>query len=155
MVDISRPVLAARHHPAGAQVFALIGSADRDPAACTDPDTRQSDRTAASPHLSFGRGTHFCIGAPLARLARTAVATLARRLPALRLAPGCQPFTSPTCCTAAPPGSAPPGPDDPYHSALGVPVPDLGPTLGWLLAGAAAFALGVWFGSIFGTRGNK
>jgi hypothetical protein len=34
-------------------------------------------------------------------------------------------------------------------------VPDLGPTLGWLLAGAGAlvaFALGAWFGYVFGKR---
>jgi cytochrome P450 len=64
--------------PAGAQVFAVIGSAHHDPAAPA------SDR-----HLAFGRGIHFCVGATLARLeARTAVGTLMRRLPGLRFADG-------------------------------------------------------------------
>jgi len=75
--------------PAGAQVFTLFGSANRDPAAFTDPDEFRPDRTHADRHLSFGRGIHFCIGAPLARLeVRTAITALARRIPDLRLAPG-------------------------------------------------------------------
>jgi cytochrome P450 len=75
--------------PAGAQVFALFGSANRDPAIFADPDEFDPGRTDADRHLSFGRGIHFCIGAALARLeARTAITTLSRRIPALRLAPG-------------------------------------------------------------------
>ncbi len=75
--------------PAGAQVFALFGAANRDPAVFADPDDFQPDRAEADRHLSFGRGIHFCIGAALARVeAATAISTLARRLPGLRLAPG-------------------------------------------------------------------
>jgi cytochrome P450 len=75
--------------PAGAQVFALFGSANRDPAAFTDPDEFRPGRTQAERHVSFGRGIHFCLGATLARLeARTAITSLARRVPNLRLAPG-------------------------------------------------------------------
>ena len=77
--------------PAGAQVFALIGSANRDPIAFPDPDAFDPNRDSAHGHLSFGRGIHFCIGAALARLeTRTAISTLAGRLPELRLAPGFQ-----------------------------------------------------------------
>lgn len=75
--------------PAGAQVFALFGSANRDPAAFTDPDEFRPGRQHAERHLSFGRGIHFCTGAALARLeARIAITTAARRIPDLRLAPG-------------------------------------------------------------------
>jgi len=75
--------------PAGAQVFAVIGSANRDPAAAADPDTFDPDRARPDRHLAFGRGIHFCVGAALARLeARTAITTLVRRLPDVRLADG-------------------------------------------------------------------
>jgi cytochrome P450 len=75
--------------PAGAHVFPLFGSANRDPAVFTDPDEFRPRRTHVERHLSFGRGIHFCVGATLARLeARTAITTLARRIPGLRLAPG-------------------------------------------------------------------
>ncbi len=74
--------------PAGAQVFALFGSANRDPSAFPDPDAFDPARPDREQHLSFGRGVHFCIGASLARLeARTAITTLARRVPGARLAP--------------------------------------------------------------------
>jgi cytochrome P450 len=80
--------------PAGAQVFALFGSANRDPAIFADPDEFNPSRSDADRHLAFGRGVHFCIGAALARLeARTAITTLSRRIPGLRLTAGfCAPY---------------------------------------------------------------
>ena len=75
--------------PAGAQVFAVIGSANRDPAATADPETFDPGRARPDRHLAFGRGIHFCVGAALARLeAQTAITTLVRRLPDVRLADG-------------------------------------------------------------------
>lgn len=52
--------------PEGETVILWIGSANRDPAQFTDPDSFIPDRDPD--HLSFGRGAHTCIGAPLARL---------------------------------------------------------------------------------------
>jgi len=52
---------------AGQKIAALLGSANRDPAVFASPDTLDVGRTE-NPHISFGAGVHFCIGAPLARV---------------------------------------------------------------------------------------
>jgi cytochrome P450 len=70
----------------GDAVVAVIGSANRDPSRFERPDTLDVDREDVK-HLAFGRGSHYCLGAPLARLeAEVALTTLLRRLPGLRLA---------------------------------------------------------------------
>ena len=51
----------------GQQVSAVIGSANRDPQVFSEPDKLDLARTP-NRHQSFGRGIHFCLGAPLARL---------------------------------------------------------------------------------------
>ena len=69
----------------GEIVIAILGAADRDPERYADPD-RLDVRREDTRHLAFGRGSHFCLGAPLARLeAEIALETLFRRLPGLRL----------------------------------------------------------------------
>ncbi|MFE9322567.1 cytochrome P450 [Nocardia sp. NPDC052278] len=75
--------------PAGTLVCNAVGSANRDPAMCEDPDTWDMDRPAARnrSHLTFGFGEHFCIGSSLARLEATVVLeVLLDRLPDIRLA---------------------------------------------------------------------
>ncbi len=70
----------------GELVIAILGSAGRDADRFPEPDRLDVCR-ADSKHLAFGRGSHYCLGAPLARLeAEIALATLFRRLPRLRLA---------------------------------------------------------------------
>lgn len=67
--------------PAGERVIAWIGSANRDERKF--PEAERFDITRnPNPHLAFGHGIHFCLGAPLARLeARIALSTLLRRFP--------------------------------------------------------------------------
>jgi cytochrome P450 len=71
--------------PRGAEVSLLFGSANRDPAVRTDPDSLDLRRTPNT-HLSFGAGVHYCLGAPLARLELAAsYGALLRRVPGLQL----------------------------------------------------------------------
>ncbi|MFJ8645528.1 cytochrome P450 [Streptomyces sp. NPDC093546] len=72
--------------PRGSEVALLFGSANRDPAAFDHPDTLDLSRRD-NPHVSFGAGIHYCLGAPLARVELAAsLAALLERAPTLRLA---------------------------------------------------------------------
>ncbi len=79
-------VLAGQRIAPGEPVLVVLAAADRDPARFPDPDRLHLLRED-SQHLGYGHGIHYCLGAPLARLeGRTALTTLFRRLPDLRLA---------------------------------------------------------------------
>ena len=70
----------------GDLVIAVLGSANRDATRYPDAARLDLDREDTK-HLAFGRGSHFCLGAPLARLeAQIALTTLLARFPTLRLA---------------------------------------------------------------------
>ncbi|MBV9160814.1 MAG: cytochrome P450 [Pseudonocardiales bacterium] len=72
--------------PAGEGVLAAIGSANHDETVFPAAHSVDIDRMD-NPHLAFGYGIHYCLGAPLARMElQVAIATLIRRLPTMRLA---------------------------------------------------------------------
>lgn len=71
---------------AGEKIAVLLGSANRDPAVFEAPDEFQVAR-AHNPHVAFGVGVHFCLGAPLARMELTeSLPALFEAVPGLQLA---------------------------------------------------------------------
>lgn len=74
--------------PKGAKLALLLGSGNHDEAYFECPEQLDIHRENARNHLAFGKGIHYCIGAPLARLeAKIALELFARRLPGLGLVP--------------------------------------------------------------------
>jgi cytochrome P450 len=53
--------------PKGSLVLCMLGAANRDPLTFTNPDDLDIGRKP-NPHVTFGGGIHYCLGAPLARL---------------------------------------------------------------------------------------
>jgi hypothetical protein len=75
--------------PAGARVWMALAGAGGDPDHYSEPERFDVRRAKPEDHLSFGKGRHFCMGAPLARAqGRIGLATLIARLPGLRVLPG-------------------------------------------------------------------
>ncbi|GAA4251017.1 cytochrome P450 [Dactylosporangium darangshiense] len=71
--------------PRGSEVALLFGSANHDPAAFADPERFDVTRRD-NPHISFGAGIHYCLGAPLARIELAAsFGALLAKAPGLRL----------------------------------------------------------------------
>lgn len=54
--------------PAGAKLMLSLAAANRDPAKFADPDKFDIARARPEDHLSFGKGVHYCLGVPLARI---------------------------------------------------------------------------------------
>lgn len=90
--------LSGQRIPSGQMVMLWLSSANRDPRQFERPDVFDPSR-ASNAHLGFGRGIHFCLGAPLARLeGRIVLDILLDRFPVLRTdtampPPSCRPTT--------------------------------------------------------------
>ena len=73
--------------PEGAQLYLMLGSTGRDDQHWADADEFNIHRQGLSQHLMFGKGLHFCLGAPLARLeGRVALECICERVPDIQLA---------------------------------------------------------------------
>jgi cytochrome P450 family 142 subfamily A polypeptide 1 len=87
--------LRGKHLRAGDSILMLYGSANRDPDAFEDPDHFDIDRRPQ--HVAFGIGSHFCLGANLARMElRVAFEELLRRLPDMAYADAEGPVLTPS-----------------------------------------------------------
>ncbi|ROP38649.1 cytochrome P450 [Saccharothrix texasensis] len=89
-------VLGGVEIPADQMLLLWVGAANRDPRRFANPDAFDVTRDP-NPHLGFGRGAHFCLGAPLARLeGRLALDVLLDRFPRLRTDPDRRPVFMPS-----------------------------------------------------------
>jgi cytochrome P450 len=78
-------VIGGQRIEPGRPIIAWIGSANRDEEVFPDPDNFDI-RRAPNPHIAFGHGIHFCLGAPLARLeAKIVLAAMLERFRQLRV----------------------------------------------------------------------
>ena len=86
---------------AGDEIVLMYGSANRDERVFDDPDRFDVTR-AHNHHVAFGFGTHFCLGASLARLEiRVMFEEILRRIPNMRLADGADPKKVPSAFACA------------------------------------------------------
>ncbi|GII52932.1 cytochrome P450 hydroxylase [Planotetraspora thailandica] len=82
-------VIGGQEMVPGDSILVSLLAANRDPAVFDDPDTFSPGRIG-EPHLAFGRGPHYCVGAALAKVeAEVAIGTVLRRFP--DLAPAADP----------------------------------------------------------------
>ena len=86
--------LGGVHIKEGQKIAALIGSANRDETVFSAPETMDLTRDP-NPHIGFGAGIHFCLGAPLARLEMSvSLPALWEKYPTMQLA--AEPVRRPT-----------------------------------------------------------
>lgn len=77
--------------PKGSMLWVMFGSANRDERVFADPDRFDPDRPNLNEAVTFGRGAHYCIGAPLARLEiQVLLEELASRVDTLKPAKDCR-----------------------------------------------------------------
>lgn len=80
--------IGGKRIPKDALVRMALASANRDPEKFSEPDRLDLTRDP-NPHLAFGAGVHYCLGAQLARLeGQLAITALIRRFPRMRLSGG-------------------------------------------------------------------
>ena len=85
-ITLDEVEICGNYIPKGRIIALCIAAANRDPTAFAQPEQLDVGRTP-NPHLAFGSGAHFCIGAPLARMeARIMLRALLARCPGLALA---------------------------------------------------------------------
>jgi len=86
----------------GDELLLMYPSANRDSAHFDNPNRYDVTRRR-NPHLAFGFGTHFCLGASVARMElRVLFEELMKRIPDMRLAPGPRPEFVPSCFARGP-----------------------------------------------------
>jgi cytochrome P450 len=89
-------LLRGRVIPADSRILLLLAAAGRDPDKFRGPDGFDIHREDSGGHLAFGKGIHYCLGAPLARLeARIVLELLTKAFPDLRLQPDRPPTFAP------------------------------------------------------------
>lgn len=83
-IALADMVIGGAEVPAGDVMMLVLAAAHRDPAEFDRPDIFDPDRKGLR-HLGFGRGAHYCLGAPLARLeAGVALSAVTARFPHAR-----------------------------------------------------------------------
>jgi cytochrome P450 family 142 subfamily A polypeptide 1 len=86
----------------GDELLLMFSSANRDPEQFDEPDRYDVSRQK-NPHLAFGFGTHFCLGASVARMElRLMFEELMKRIPEMHLVADKPPKMVPSCFTRAP-----------------------------------------------------